>query len=149
MRKKTVKNLAFVVLVLGLTTMTSCEEEYAMYDDKEVIENSYAGNIALEGNVEAIGDFTGNGDSGTFSFVWVNTEKKASVDFDVTTSPGGSCQIVLNDAKGKEVFSKTRPEDGNDSFTGLTEEGEEGNWLVTIKLTNFDGDGTYDIRPAN
>ena len=147
--KKTIKIFAFAILISGLTTMTSCKKEYAKYDNKEVIENSYTGNIELQGDVEARGDFTGNGDSGTFSFVWENTEKKATVDFDVSTAPGGSCQIILNDARGKEVFNKTRPEGGNDSFSGLSEEGKKGKWLVTIKLTNFDGDGTYDVTPAN
>ncbi|MFP5471241.1 MAG: hypothetical protein ACLGGV_06565, partial [Bacteroidia bacterium] len=62
MKKKTIKILAFAILISGLTTMTSCKKEYAKYDNKEVIENSYTGNIELEGNVEATGDFTGNGD---------------------------------------------------------------------------------------
>jgi len=129
--------------------MTSCKKEYAEFDNKEIIENTYSGNIELTGSVEALGDFTGSGDSGTFSFVWENTEKKADIQFDVTTEPGGTCQIILNDAKGKEVFNKTRPEGGNDTFSGQTEEGKQGKWLVSIKLTNFDGDGTYDIRPSN
>lgn len=149
MKKKTIQILAFAVLIGGLTTMTSCEKEYEKYDNKEVIENTYSGNIELQGNVEARGDFWGDGDSGTFSFVWENTKKKATVNFDVTTTAGGSVQITLNDAKGKEVFNKTRPEGGNDTFSGLSEEGKEGKWLVTIILTNIDGDGTYDITPAN
>jgi hypothetical protein len=147
MKKKTMKILAFAILISGLTTMTSCKKEYAKYDNKEVIENTYSGTIELEGVTEARGDFEGDGDSGTFSFVWENTKKKATVNFDVTTTSGGSVQIILNDAKGKEVFNKTRPESGNDSFSGVTEEGKEGKWLVTIKLTNLDGDGTYDITP--
>jgi len=146
--KKTVKIFTFLILISGLTVLTSCEK-YDNYDNKEIIDNTYSGNIGLSGSVEALGDFTGNGDSGTFSFVWENSINKASVIFDVTTAPGGSVQIILNDAKGKEVFNKTRPEGGNDSFSGISEEGKEGKWLVTITLTNFDGDGTYDIRPAN
>lgn len=149
MKKKTIQILAFAVLIIGLTTMTSCEKEYEKYDNKEVIENTYSGTIELEGVIEARGDFFGDGDSGTLSFVWENTKKKATINFDVTTTAGGSVQIILNDAKGKEVFNKTRPEGGNDTFSGLSEEGKEGKWLVTIKLTNIDGDGTYDITPAN
>ena len=146
---KAIKFLSLIVLITGLTTMTSCKKEYAEFDNKEIIENNYSGTIELEGNTEARGDFYGDGDSGTFSFVWENTEKKATVNFDVTTEPGGSCQIILNDAKGNEVFNQTRPEGGNDTFSGVSEEGRKGKWLVTIKLTNFDGDGTYDITPLN
>lgn len=149
MKKKTIKFLAFTILISGLTTMTSCTKEYAKYDNKEIIENTYSGIMELEGVTEARGDFEGDGDSGTFSFVWENTKKKATVNFDVTTTAGGSVQIILNDATGKEVFNKTRPESGNDTFSGVTEEGKEGKWLVTIKLTNLDGDGTYDIAPKN
>lgn len=54
-----------------------------------------------------------------------NTEEKASIDFDVSTVPGGSCQINLNDAKGNEDFNKTRPDGGNDSFTGQFEGGKK------------------------
>lgn len=71
------------------------------------------------------------------------------MNFDVTTAPGGSCQIILNDANGDEVFNKTRPDGGNDTFSSQSEEGKKGKWLVTIVLTNFNGDGTYDIRPVN
>ena len=149
MKNKKIKILAFAILIGGLTTMTSCKKEYKKYDNKEVLENSFTGNIELQGNVEARGDFWGDGDSGTFSFVWENTKKKATVDFDVTTTAGGSVQIILNDAKGKEVFNKTRPEGGNDTFSGVSEEGKKGKWLVTIKLTNLDGDGTYDITPKD
>jgi hypothetical protein len=145
----TIKFLSLAVLTTGLITMTSCKKEYAEFNNKEVIESTYTGNIELQGNTEARGDFTGNGDSGTFSFVWENTKKKATVNFDATTVPGGSCQIILNDARGNEVFNKTRPEGGNDTFSGVSEEGRKGKWLVTIKLTSFDGDGTYDITPAN
>lgn len=149
--KKKIFKMGFTLLfgtaiVLG---SVSCKKEYAKYDDKEVLENTYSGMIELEGNVEARGDFEGDGDTGTFSFVWENSSNKATVNFDVTTTPGGTCQIILNDANGDEVFNQTRPEGGNDTFSGISEEGEEGNWLVTINLTDFTGDGTYDITPKN
>ena len=149
MKKLTIKVFAITVLLGGFTVMTSCNKEYRKYDNKEVLQNTYSGNIELQGNTEARGDFWGDGDSGTFSFVWENTEKKATVNFDVTTTPGGSCQIILNDATGKEVFHQTRPAGGMDTFSGISEEGKKGKWLVTINLTNFNGDGTFDITPKN
>lgn len=140
-----------IVLLFGVVILfgaVSCKK-YNKYDNKEVLENTYTGTIEREGNVEARGDFEGDGDSGTFSFVWENSSNKATVNFDVTTTPGGTCQIILNDAKGDEVFNQTRPEGGNDSFSGISEEGKKGKWLVTINLTNFNGDGTYDITPKD
>ena len=150
MKKKNFKT--GIALLFGASILmgtVSCKKEYAKYDDKEVLENSYPGTIELEGNTEARGDFEGDGDSGTFSFVWENTSEKATVDFDVSTTEGGSCQIILNDANGDEVFNQTRPEGGSDSFSVVSEEGKEGNWLVTINLVDFKGDGTYDITPKN
>lgn len=109
------------------------------------MDNTYTGNIELEGVAEARGDFQGNGDSGTFSFVWDNSEEQATVNFDVTTTEGGTCQIILNDAKGDEVFNKTVPTEDDDTFSGTSTVGKKGKWLVTINLSNFNGDGTYDI----
>lgn len=147
--KSTVKIFAFAILIGGLTTMTSCKKEYEKYDNKEVIENTYSGNIELFGTDELNGNFDGDGDSGELSFVWENTGTKADVDFFITSTPGGTIQIILNDAKGKEVFNQKRPEGANDSFSGLSEVGETGKWLVTIKLTNVDGNGGYDIKPRD
>lgn len=148
MKNNTFKILSFLILLGGLTALTSCKK-YSKYDNKEIIENTYTGTIQREGTTEARGDFEGDGDSGTISFVWENSKNKATVNFDVTTEPGGSCQIILNDANGKEVFNQTRPKNGNDTFSGVSEEGKKGKWLVTLKLTNFTGDGTYDITPLN
>jgi hypothetical protein len=147
--KKTIKFLALSLLLGGLTTLTSCKKVYRKYDNKEVIENTYTGNI-LPTSVgsDPGGDFTGDGDSGTYSFIWENQQNKATVAFDVSTEPGGSAQIILKDAHGNEVFNKTRPEGANDTFSGVSKEGKKGKWLVTIKLTNFDGDGSYDISPG-
>lgn len=149
MKMKTIKFLAFAILIGGLTTMTSCKKEYVKYDNKEIIENSYTGNIELLGTDELNGNFDGNGDSGELSFVWENTGTKADVDFFITSALGGTIQIILNDAKGKKVFNQTRPDGTNNSFSGLSEEGKTGKWLVTIKLTNVDGNGGYDIKPRD
>jgi hypothetical protein len=148
--KKTVKVLALALLFGGLTTMTSCKKKYRKYDNNEVIENTYTGNIIpTSGGQDPGGDFTGDGDSGTYSFVWENPQNKATVAFDVTTESGGSAQIILNDAHGNEVLNETRPKGSNDTFAGVSKEGKKGKWLVTIKLSNFDGDGSYDVSPGN
>lgn len=147
--KKAVKFLNLIIIISAINMLSSCKKEYAEFDNKEVIENTYSGTINLTGNTEARGDFNGDGNSGIFSFVWENTEKKATVNFDVTTEAGGYCQIILNDARGNEVFNQTRPSGDNDTFSGVSEKGTKGKWLVTIKLSNFNGDGTYDITPLN
>ncbi|MDX1651449.1 MAG: hypothetical protein R3277_03080 [Brumimicrobium sp.] len=125
-------------------------KKYRKYDNMEVVENTYTGNVAITSvGADPAGDFTGDGDSGEYSFVWENPKSTAQVNFDVTTSGGGSVTMVINDAKGNEVLNKTRPGDGDDTFSGVTQEGKSGNWLVTLKLNQFNGDGSFSINPGN
>lgn len=139
--------LYLVMATLFLASLSSCQK-YGKYDNNEVVENSYSGQVERTsvGNTPA-GDFTGDGDSGTYSFAWENDREVASVTFDVTTS-GGSAQIIVRDARGDEVFNQSLPNGGEDSFSGPTSVGKEGTWLVTINLTDFNGDGSYSIHPG-
>lgn len=134
----------FALLMVGTI---SCKK-YRKYDNMEVVENTYPGTITVTsvGNDPA-GDFTGNGDSGTYSFVWDNPNEKAQVNFDITTN-SGSVEFHIMDAKGNEVLHEVRSAGGNDTFAGMTEEGKKGKWLIEIKLSNFDGDGSFSISPA-
>ena len=145
-RKKTINGL--FIAVLGVAVMTSCSK-YKKYDNNEVVEDTFTGNVAVTSSgSDPAGDFTGNGDSGTYSFAWENSKKKASLNFDITT-PTGSVQFIINDKKGDEVLNVTRSAGGNDSYSGVSEEGKSGTWLVTIILTDFNGDGSYSIHPGN
>ncbi len=94
-------------------------------------------------------DFEGSGDSGTYSFAWENDGKTASVNFDVTTSGNGTAQMIVRDSKGDEVLNETRPSVGNDTFAGTTSEGKKGTWLITLVLTNFNGDGSYSVHSGS
>lgn len=136
---------ALTLTVLG----ASCSREYAEYDNMEVVENSYTGNIDVTSTgADPAGDFFGDGESGTYSFAWENSSKVADVRFDVTPDSGGVVQMIINDARGNEVLNETRPQGEEDTFSGLTEEGRKGTWLITINLTNVDGDGSYSINPG-
>lgn len=140
---KALKVSALVLLILGTT---SCSKEY---DNGEVIENSYTGNVNVtSGGSDPAGDFTGNGDSGTYSFAWQCNQNKASLNFDITT-PTGSCQFILEDADGTEVLNKTRSAGGNDSYSGVSSAGTPGIWTVKMILTDFNGDGSYSLHPGD
>lgn len=148
--KKTVKFLTLAVLISGLSVLSSCQKEYAKYDNMEVVENNYTGTIYINsGGEDPSGDFEGDGNSGEYSFAWENPKTKAQVNFDVTTSGDGNVQMIINDAKGNEVLNVVRPEDGNDTFSGVSEEGKSGTWLVTLKLTDFNGDGSFSVNPGD
>lgn len=135
--------------VLSVALLVSCGK-YKKYDNNEVVDNSFTGSILpTSTGSDPAGDFTGDGDSGTYSFAWENTSNKASLNFDIT-SPTGSVQMILNDKKGNEVLNQTLTAgSGPDSFSGVSSEGKAGMWLVTIVLTNFNGDGSYSLHPGN
>lgn len=147
--KTKMKNLGFLfTAVLSIALLSSCGK-YKKYDNNEVVENTYTGSVQVtSGGQDPAGDFTGNGDSGTYSFAWNNPQKKASLNFDIT-SPTGSVQFILKDAKGNEVLNQTRSAGGNDTYSGVSGEGKPGMWLVTIVFTNFNGDGSYSLHPGN
>lgn len=147
MRTTKVLMIASLAMIF-IAGMTSCKK-YRKYDNMEVVENTYSGSVLIGSTgTNPGGDFTGNGDSGTYSFVWDNSSNKAELNFDITTN-SGSVQFILNDAKGKEVLNETRSAGGGDTFSGVSEEGKSGKWLVEIILTDFDGDGSFSLTPIN
>ena len=140
----------FGLILLSSITFTSCNKEYSDYSNMEVVENSFTGIVDITSSgQDPTGDFTGEEKSGTYSFAWENNKKKAALNFDITTSGNGTVQMIINDAKGDEVLNQTRPNDENDTFAGVTQEGKKGTWLITIKLTNINGDGSFSIHPAD
>jgi hypothetical protein len=141
-----------LILVLGFTVMTSCEK-YKKFTDGEIIDNSFTGTISDTSNGgDPDGDFSGAGDSGSYSFAWVNTGAFAKLKFDISSTASGSVQMILNDKKGKEVLNKTLTGgSGADSYEGTSAEGKggAGTWKATIIFSNFTGDGSYEIDPVN
>ena len=146
---KTTINFSKVAIILLIFMVASSCEKYDQYDNLQIVENTYTGEVIIEsGGADPGGDFLGNGDSGTFSFAWNNPRSRAELNFD-RTSPTGSGQWIRRDAKGKEVLNKTRSAGGNDTFSGESEKGDEGMWLVEIILTDFDGDGSFSLSPVD
>ena len=142
------KTISKIGLISFLVFVAFSCEKYDDFENLEVVENTYSGNVFIEsGGADPGGDFTGNGDSGVFSFAWKNRTSKAELNFDMP-SPTGSVQFILRDAKGKEVLNKTRNAGGNDTFSGVSEKGESGMWLVEMILSEFDGDGSFSLSPV-
>ena len=143
------KNLSVIALISLLVFGISSCEKYDQYDNLEIVEDTYSGNFIIESaGADPGGDFLGDGDSGTFSFAWNNHTSRAELNFDIT-SPTGSVQFILKDAKGKEVLNKTRSTGGNDTFSGVSEKGDKGMWLVEIQFIDFDGDGSFSLSPVD
>ena len=145
------KNLSLFLLVLfsaTVMTFSGCDKDEE-YDNMEIITNNYTGDVVFtDVGVTPDGDFTGNGDSGTFSFAWINNRNKTELDFDITTPNGGTVQFIITDANGDEVLNKTKTAGvGDDSFSGVSSKGVAGTWIVTIILTDFNGDGSFSLTP--
>jgi hypothetical protein len=139
---------SYLILLFAAIVMVGCGK-YRKYDNMEVVESTFSGAVTITSSgTTPAGDFEGNGDSGVYSFAYDNPKEKAQVNFDVT-SPAGSVQMIIKDAKGKEVLNETRNGGGNDTFAGPTTEGKKGVWLVEIILTNVDGDGSFSINPID
>lgn len=146
MRAMRINSLVIASAVIAIVSLNSCSDEY---EDREIITNTYTGNIDVTSvGLDPAGDFTGSGDSGTFSFAWRNPQKRASANFDITSN-SGSVQMIVKDNAGTVVLDRTLIAGGKDSYSGVSDAGEEGIWIVQIKLTDFNGDGSYSLHPGN
>jgi len=143
------KSILLGLSLISVIAFSSCQKEYGEYSNMEVVENSFGGDVLItSGGEDPACDFTGSDASGAYSFAWENPNKKAAVNFDITSEEGGSVQVILNDARGDEVLNETRFSNDDDTFAGVSQEGRKGTWLVTVVITNIDGDGSFSINPA-
>ncbi len=143
------------LLILSLIGLWSCDNgngmmgAYEAYRNLEVVENTFTGRVDVTSRgSDPGGDFYGNGDSGTYSFAWVNNLPTADVNFDITT-PTGSVKMIINDADSVEVLNKICSARGDHTFSGVTDHGTPGTWLVTLVFIDFDGDGSYSLSPGD
>ena len=149
------KNISTLISGLMLLSFTlfysSCDPDNNIdCNNLNVIQDTYTGNIDVNsGGEDPSADFVGSNDSGIYIFEWCNPMKRASLDFDITTTSGGSVQIVLKDHEGDIVLDKTRPGGGDDSFSGVSAKGVSGTWTVEVTLININGDGSWSMHPGD
>lgn len=150
--KKITKILFSSVLMVGMLTISSCKKPYKKYNNMEVVENTFTGKVIITSTgKDPAGDYVPNSGSasGTYSFAWENSSKKASANFGVT---GGTVQMIIKDAKGDEVLNATRTSGGSgpDTFSGVSQEGKKGKWLITLIISlNSGGDGSFSVHPGS
>ncbi|THD66625.1 hypothetical protein E7Z59_12605 [Robertkochia marina] len=130
---------AFMVLFISLATV-SCSD-----DDGPTAEV----NLTAQ-NTDFDGDVTGTGGSLSNSYTWSNPLTTVDYNMDITTSSGGSFQLILQDAEGTVVLDQTLVKgQGDDSRSGVSQAGVPGDWTVQIVLSDFNGDGSFSISPGN
>ena len=95
-------------------------------------------------------DVLGDGGSITKSYSWNNSLTTVDYSMDITSTSGGTFQLVIKDLSGLTVLDKTL--NGNvepDSYSGVSAQGEAGEWTIIVTLTNFNGDGSFSISEGN
>ena len=152
--KKTNLILATLLIVLMSTmTLTSCKKEGCTdpnannyNEDAKTDDGSCTYPTISVNSAGDDGDVTGSGGSATSTHNWTNSQSKAELNMDITAASGGSFQVTVKDAYGNEVLNETLTVGvGDDSKTVCSTSGTAGTWTVTIKLTDFSGDGSFTL----
>lgn len=129
----------FLLAVMGF--FTSCEKE------EDPVATVTFTPISV---VELDGDVTGNGGSTSQTYTWENSLSTAEYNMDITSTKGGSLQLLMKDADGEIVLDNTLiAGQGDDSRSGVTASGTPGKWTLTATLSNFDGDGSFSISQGD
>ena len=140
--KKSILSLSLIaIFTLVLTTSCSSDDSGPTAD---VVVKTSAGSADFDADV------LGSGGSVTKSFSWNNNLNTVDYNMDITAATGGVFQLVLKDVNGLTVLDKSlNGEVEPDSYSGVSSQGEAGEWTVEITLSNFNGDGSFSISEGN
>lgn len=146
---KPTKFLFMIFTVIASTAFIGCSN-----DDDDIMAQVRANGVVFDNgddfNGDVDGDFTGNGGSATRTFVWLNNLTTADYNADITATAEGTFNILVLDADGNTVLNRSL--DGAvepDSFSGVTDSGTSGVWLVTITVNSFNGDGSFSLSEGD
>ena len=102
----------------------------------------------FNGDIDA--SFTGNGGTATRMFSWNNNLTTADYNADITATSRGNFQMIVEDSEGVVVLDRTIQGGGEpDTIGGVTNAGASGIWTVTIRVTSFDGDGSFSLSQGD
>lgn len=147
--KVNLRALKLFLLAPAFILFLSCNN-----DDDTYARITVNGTLLIEDRSDFNGDidasFTGNGGTATRSFIWNNNLSTADYNADITATSEGSFQMIVEDSEGMVVLDRsieggTEP----DSFSGVTSQGASGIWTVTIRVTSFNGDGSFSMSEGN
>jgi hypothetical protein len=96
------------------------------------------------------GDVTGDGGSIVESYNWNNPLSTVDWNMDITTVSGGTFNLKIVDSDGTTVLDQALTAgQGDDSRSGVSAAGTSGQWTITVRLTSFNGDGSFSISPGD
>jgi hypothetical protein len=102
----------------------------------------------FNGDIDA--SFTGNGGTATRMFSWNNNLATADYNADITATTEGTFQMIVEDSEGVVVLDRSLQGGAEpDTFGGVTSQGAPGIWTVTIRVTDFSGDGSFSMSEGN
>ena len=146
-----IKKAIIGLILFPFCVATSCSSDN---NDESDITLTVNGSVVFDdgddffGDVD--GDFTGNGGSGTRTFMWQNLLSRADYNADITVTAEGVFNMVVRDADSNVVLDRTlNGATEPDSIDGVTSSGTSGIWTVTITLTNFNGDGSFSLSEGD
>jgi len=128
---------SFASVMVNGTKLTASPSDFVVGDRSD-----------FNGDIDA--SFTGNGGTTSRVFSWNNNLNTADYNADVTLGSQGSFQMIVADSEGMIVLDRTIQGGGEpDTIGGVTETGASGIWTVTIRVTNFNGDGSFSLSEGN
>lgn len=143
------KNLKLLLLVPAVVLFMACSN-----DDNTYARITVNGTLLVEDRSDFNGDidasFIGNGGTADRSFIWNNNLRTADYNADITATSEGSFQMIVEDSEGMVVLDRSIQGGAEpDSIDGVTAAGTSGIWTVTIRVTNFRGDGSFSMSEGN
>lgn len=140
--KKSILSLSLIA-IFTLVLTTSCSSD----DSGPTADISVKTNA---GSSDFDADVIGTGGSVSKSYAWNNNLSTVDYNMDITAATGGSFQLVLKDVNGLIVLDKTLNGGTEpDSYSGVSSQGEPGEWTVIVTLNEFMGDGSFSISEGN
>ena len=128
---------AFARVTVNGTQLTTRPSDFVVGDRSD-----------FNGDIDA--SFTGNGGTAVRMFSWNNNLSTADYNADITATAEGSFQIIVEDSQGVVVLDSIIEGAADaDTIGGVTAAGSPGIWTVTIRVTNFSGDGSFSLSEGN
>lgn len=156
-KKENMRNLKILLLLPVLTLFVACsndDDAFARVTVNGTQLTTRPSDFVVGDRSDFNGDinasFTGNGGTAVRMFSWNNNLSTADYNADITVGSEGSFQIIVEDSEGVVVLDSTI-EGGiePDTIGGVTSQGAPGIWTVTIRVTNFNGDGSFSLSEGN
>lgn len=135
--------LRTICLLVCFSFFTACERPYKDLTGLEVVDNSFTGNLELTSEWQ----FSGNNDSGIYSFAWENRNRYSEVLLN-SSLDAGEVRVIVNDAKGEVVLNEVLSSDMSiNELVQSSDRGKDGMWLITLVFTEYSGAGYLWIDP--